>query len=150
MAEQLSFFFDLDMAAIDWSDINFVSSTSIKLTEQRSFAQGNSSLTMGNGEPWVIFATIGKIDSKTVYLKSWYCYEFVYTFKSSTAAERFFKEKLDALTTCTPNGKHGWINEIENHPLPVDIYRCPDGTLSCKEYYDNRVNLPYQQEFANN
>lgn len=147
MGEQMSLFFDLQTAALDWGTASFIPASAIKLTSQRSFSQGCPTLTMNGGQPWVIKATIGMIGPNVVYLDSWFCYEFVYVFKSSLAAEKFYAQKLKEIMDEKPHNSHGWKKELDVQLPPVDIYRCPDGkTLSCKGYYDHQVRPLYSQK----
>ena len=87
----------------------------------------------------VIFATVALLDNNMVYVKEFFSYPFLYTFKSSKAACKCYSDMIDRCFEYS-HGKLSVFREINIHNDFVDMYKCKDNEYSCHEYWHRNFN----------
>lgn len=122
---------------IETKDI--IKSNEFSIINIRSFLYFREGWYYGNGHWHVIFATVALLDNNMVYVKEFFSYPFLYTFKSSKAAYKCYSDMIDRCYEYS-HGKQSIFREVNIHNDFVDMYKTKDNEYSCHEYWHRNFN----------
>ena len=140
MCEQLDIFsLGVENTNISNDDKDIIKSSELSILKIRSFLYFREGWLYDDGHWYVIFATIALLDNNMVYVKEFFSYPFLYTFKSSKAAYKCYDDMINRCFEYS-HGKLSVFREIPIHNEFVDMHRCKDNEYSCYEYWYRNFN----------
>lgn len=136
----------LDLFTLGMIDTNIpmetkdiIKSNEFSIINIRSFLYFREGWLYDDGHWHVIFATVALLDNNMVYVKEFFSYPFLYTFKSSKAAYKCYSDMIDRCYEYS-KGKQSIFREVNIHNDFVDMYKTKDNEYSCHEYWHRNFN----------
>ena len=119
---------------------DIIKSNEFSIINIRSFLYFREGWYYPNEKRWhVIFATVALLDNNMVYVKEFFSYPFLYTFKSSKAAYKCYSDMINRCYEYS-HGKQSIFREVNLHNDFVDMFKCKDNEYSCHEYWHRNFN----------